>query len=129
MSHPGPEPAPDQPGDRQAHRALPIPDYRMSLAAERTYLAYLRTGLALTAAGVAVVAALPGASASVLRRCLGMGLVLVGAAIFVAARPRWSAVTRAMERGEPLPPARVAPWVAVVLVGAAIASAVIVLIA
>lgn len=29
-------------------------DYRMSLAAERTYLAYPRTGLALTAAGVAV---------------------------------------------------------------------------
>jgi uncharacterized membrane protein YidH (DUF202 family) len=39
------------------------PDYRMSLAAGRTYLAYLRTGLALTAAGVAVVAALPHAHA------------------------------------------------------------------
>ncbi|MDT4977714.1 MAG: hypothetical protein QOG98_3472, partial [Pseudonocardiales bacterium] len=37
------------------------PDYRMSLAAERTYLAYLRTGLALLAAGVAVVGALPDA--------------------------------------------------------------------
>ena len=39
------------------------PDYRMSLAAERTYLAYLRTGLALTAAGVAVAGAFPQAGA------------------------------------------------------------------
>ena len=35
------------------------PDYRTSLAAERTYLAYVRTALALLAAGVAVAGALP----------------------------------------------------------------------
>src|SRR3954447_5563590 len=79
------------------------PDYRMSLAAERTYLAYLRTGLALTAAGVAVAAALPHAHVVGLRRALGVGLILAGAAVFVTSRPRWAAIVRAMERNEPLP--------------------------
>ena len=81
-------------------------DYRMSLVAERTYLAYLRTGLALTAAGVAVAAALPNAGAIDLRRVIGVCLVVLGAAIFVVARTRWTAVVRAMERGQPLPRAR-----------------------
>ena len=35
------------------------PDYRMTLAAERTYLAYARTALAFMAGGVAVAGALP----------------------------------------------------------------------
>jgi uncharacterized membrane protein YidH (DUF202 family) len=63
------------------------PDYRMSLAAERTYLAYLRTGLALMAAGVGVgvAAALPDAGAKPYRRVLGIGLVFGGGAVLVAA--------------------------------------------
>ena len=81
-------------------------DYRMTLAAERTYLAYLRTGLALTAAGVAVAGALPSAGAVDFRRALGVGIVLLGAAVFVVARTRWTAVVRAMEHGQPLPRAR-----------------------
>ncbi|MDT4961149.1 MAG: putative rane protein [Pseudonocardiales bacterium] len=60
------------------------PDYRMSLAAERTYLAYLRTGLALLAAGVAVVGALPDAGAQLLRRCVGLVLVGVGGTVLAA---------------------------------------------
>ena len=88
--------------DRHAPSGPPV-DYRMSLAAERTYLAYLRTGLALTAACVAVAGALPSAGAVDLRRVLGVGLVVLGAAIFVVARTRWTAVVRAMERGQPLP--------------------------
>lgn len=79
------------------------PDYRMSLAAERTYLAYLRTGLALTAAGVAVAAALPQAGAATLRRVIGVVLVLTGAAVCAEGRRRWRAVERAMRRNEPLP--------------------------
>ena len=52
------------------------PDPRLTLAAERTYLAYLRTGLALLAAGVAVATALPGAGSPRLRTVLGCVLVL-----------------------------------------------------
>jgi inner membrane protein YidH len=104
-------------------------DYRMSLAAERTYLAYLRTGLAMTAAGVAVVAALPDANAVTLRRVLGAGLVLAGAAVFATARPRWAAVVRAMERGDPLPRTSLLTLLAVVLTAGAAASLIVVLVA
>jgi putative membrane protein len=103
------------------------PDYRMSLALERTYLAYLRTGLALLAAGVAVAAALPDAGAPGLRRALGLALVLVGGAVLAAARPRWVAVDRAMRRGEPMPVSVAARSLGWVLVAAAVAAGVVVL--
>jgi putative membrane protein len=105
------------------------PDYRMSLAAERTYLAYVRTGLALTAAGVAVAGALPDAGAETLRRVLGIALVVIGGALFAAARPRWAAVSRAMQRGEPLPPPRLGLGLSVVLVFAAVAAVVVAILA
>jgi len=103
------------------------PDYRMSLALERTYLAYLRTGLALLAAGVAVAGALPNAGAPGLRRALGLALVLVGGTVLAAARPRWAAVDRAMRRGQPLPSSRVAHSLGWMLVAAAVAAGVVVL--
>lgn len=99
----------------------------MSLAAERTYLAYIRTGLALLAAGVAVVGALPHAGAEVLRRVIGVGLVIVGGTVLAAARPRWSTVIRAMRTGQPLPSARLIGMVAWVLTAAAAAAVVVVL--
>jgi inner membrane protein YidH len=105
------------------------PDYRMSLAAERTYLAYLRTGLAMTAAGVAVAAALPQAHALGLRRVLGAGLVIAGGAVFIAARPRWAAVARAMERGEPLPRSPLTTGLAIALAVAAVGALIVVLLA
>lgn len=111
------EPNPTPPGDQL--------DYRMSLAAERTYLAYVRTGLALTAAGVAVAGALPDAGAETLRRVLGVALVVVGGGVFGFARPRWAAVIRAMQRGEPLPPPLLGLGLSVVLVFAAIAAVVV----
>jgi putative membrane protein len=105
------------------------PDYRMSLAAERTYLAYVRTGLALTAAGVAVAGALPHAGAETLRRVLGIALVVIGGAVFASARPRWAAVTQAMQRGEPLPPPRLGLGLSVVLVFAAAAAVAVAILA
>ena len=107
--------------DGSAQRAGEVePDYRMSLAAERTYLAYVRTALALLAGGVAVVGALPDAGHLALRRAIG--LVLVGAGLFVAgtARARWRHVDAAMRRGDPLPVSRatVPVTVAIVLAGA-----------
>jgi putative membrane protein len=105
------------------------PDYRMSLAAERTYLAYLRTGLAVLAAGVAVVGALPSAGAEALRRGIGAGLVVVGATVLAAARPRWAAIDRAMKRGEPLPRSPIVQSIGLVLVAAAVAAFVFVLVA
>lgn len=82
------------------------PDYRMSLAAERTYLAYVRTSLALLAGGVAVVAALPEAGALTLRRGIGVILVLMGVSVAATAYARWREVDRAMRHGGPLPRSR-----------------------
>jgi putative membrane protein len=75
----------------------------MSLAAERTYLAYLRTGLALMASGVGVAGALPDAGAHTLRRVIGVVLVLAGAGVLIESRRRWTAVERAMRLSLPLP--------------------------
>lgn len=102
------------------------PDYRMSLAAERTYLAYLRTGLALTAAGVALAGALPNAGAETFRRVLGLCVVLVGAAVSAESRRRFNAVQRAMRRGEPLPKTPALQVFGWILVGVACAAAVLV---
>jgi putative membrane protein len=105
----------------------PHADYRMSLAAERTYLAYLRTGLALLAAGVAVAGALSNAGARDLRRAVGLVLVVVGCAVLAAARPRWAAVEHAMRRGEPLPPAGVVRHLGLILAVIGIAACIIVI--
>ena len=96
------------------------PDYRMSLAAERTYLAYVRTSLALLAAGVAVVGALPDAGHEGLRRVIGLVLVATGLLVTATARLRWRAVDQAMRHGRPLPRA---PVTTVLTAGTLVAAA------
>ena len=58
------------------------PDYRFSLANERTFLAWLRTGLALVGGGLAVAQFLPG---DLLPVVLGVILLIPGtcAALFM----------------------------------------------
>lgn len=104
------------------------PDYRMSLAAERTYLAYLRTGLALTASGVAVAGAFPEAGALLLRRVVGVVLVLSGAGIAWGGRRRFRAVQAAMRRGEPLPGTGLVQALGWVLVAVALTAAALVVV-
>jgi putative membrane protein len=100
----------------------------MSLAAERTYLAYVRTSLALLAGGVAVVGALPEAGHAGLRRAIGCLLVLVGLVVAFEARRRWRQVDSAMRRGEALPRTRLGTSVtAGVLVAGLLALAFVVL--
>ena len=94
------------------------PDYRMSLAAERTYLAYIRTSLAMLAAGVAVVGAFADSGHVALRRVTGIVLVTVGLLVAVTARSRWRQIDSAMRSGAPLPRSRAA-----VLLGVGVALA------
>jgi putative membrane protein len=86
------------------------PDYRFTLANERTFLAWLRTALALLAAAVAVVQLVPEFSVAGARHVLG-GL-LAGLAVITAGAGvlRWEQVDRAIRRGLPLPRHRI-PWV------------------
>lgn len=103
------------------------PDYRASLAAERTYLAYLRTGLALIVAGVALAGALPQAGAATARRVLGVVVICLGGAVVANARQRWAAVRAAMRQSQPLPAPRFADALSWALVVIAIAAAAIAL--
>ena len=78
------------------------PDYRFSLANERTLLAWLRTTLALLAAGVAVDVVDIGVP-DPMTRALAAMLLTLGALCPLLAFARWAMAERAMRRGEPLP--------------------------
>ncbi|NYV74195.1 YidH family protein [Streptomyces sp. UH6] len=81
------------------------PDYRFSLANERTFLAWLRTALALVGGGFAVDQFLPGLRWG-WRVGLACALLAVGAVCAVRAVDRWVRCELAMRRGEDLPPTR-----------------------
>jgi putative membrane protein len=103
------------------------PDYRMSLASERTYLAYIRTSLALIAAGVAVVSLLSDGHVG-LRRTVAIVLIGLGSVIAIAARFRWRQIDAAMRRGEPMPGTFLGPLIAVSMVAVGVLALVLVLV-
>lgn len=79
------------------------PDYRFTLANERTFLAWIRTALSLLAGGVAVVQFLPDLGPRGVRLVLGIILVAVAALLAGTAYHRWFRVQRAMRLGQALP--------------------------
>jgi putative membrane protein len=79
------------------------PDYRYTLANERTFLAYIRTALGLDAAGLAAAQFLR-PSGTHIREGIAILLVVLGIVVAVLSYRRWATVDRAMRRGAPLPP-------------------------
>lgn len=65
------------------------PDYRFTLANERTFLAWIRTALALLAGAVGIDQFSPQLSSPVLRHSLALCLVVGGAALGGLAWYRW----------------------------------------
>jgi putative membrane protein len=92
------------------------PDYRFSLANERTFLAWLRTGLALIAGGLAVAQFLPPMPVPHLREGLAVALLLLGGTVAVRAVDHWARTERAIRLGQELPASRF-PAVLALLVG------------
>ncbi|MFC3504918.1 YidH family protein [Micromonospora krabiensis] len=82
------------------------PDYRFSLANERTFLAWLRTGLALVAGGLAAAQFLPPLPLRHLREAIAIALLLLGGTVAVRAVDRWARTERAIRLGEELPASR-----------------------
>ena len=82
------------------------PDYRFSLANERTFLAWIRTGLALVGGGLAVAQFLPPLAVPHLREIFALGLIGVGAACALRAVDHWVRCEIAMRKGKPLPTSR-----------------------
>ncbi len=80
------------------------PDYRFTLANERTFLAWIRTSLALTAAGAAVTSLLPQLGERGTRAALGLVLLLLAMTVAAASYRRWDRNERALRLGTALPP-------------------------
>ena len=79
------------------------PDYRFTLANERTLLAWLRTALALVAGGVAVATYAPELGTPGGSGAVAFGLVLIGLGTAVGGYRRWRANEDAMRADRPLP--------------------------
>ncbi|MGW4463145.1 YidH family protein [Micromonospora sp. NPDC004704] len=88
------------------HQVGTRPDYRFSLANERTFLAWLRTGLALIAGGLAIAQFLPPLPLSHLREAISVALLVLGGAVALHAVDRWVRTERAIRLGTELPPSR-----------------------
>ncbi|MEU9238026.1 DUF202 domain-containing protein [Streptomyces shenzhenensis] len=101
------------------------PDYRFSLANERTFLAWLRTALALIGGGFAVDQFLPHLGRS---WRIGLALALLGAGVLCSLRAvnHWMRCERAMRRGEDLPVSRFPALLSVVIAVVAVAMVVVV---
>ncbi len=107
------------------------PDYRFTLANERTLLSWVRTALSLIAAAVAVVKLVPPFGLPGAREAAGVLLAAAGLLAAALGSYRYRTVQRTMRRGGPLPtggalllvPAAVAVVGTLVLVAALLGSA------
>ena len=104
------------------------PDYRFSLANERTFLAWIRTALALLAGGVLLdqFSTKLGPHAAILSLAIALGSLaaLLGAMAYV----RWRANEIAMRHSRPLPGTMAIPLIAAITVGVGAAIAVLLVI-
>ena len=82
------------------------PDYRFTLANERTYLAYLRTALACYAGGLSAVQFLDLGPDRWPARTIGIVLVTAGIVTTAGAFRRWQLNLTAMRTGGSLPVTR-----------------------
>jgi putative membrane protein len=113
-------PAPSLTGVPVSEEPPGHPDYRFTLANERTLLAWLRTALGLVAGGVAVATYAPDLGVRWGSTAVALALVLVGMLTLVSGYRRWRANEAAIAAGRPLPssrqPATVTAAVAAVVV-------------
>ena len=79
------------------------PDYRFTLANERTFLAWIRTALALSAGGLAALTLLDDVRGHEL---LGVALLIISFLTAATSYRRWALNEQAMRLGVPLQPSR-----------------------
>ncbi|WP_024793230.1 YidH family protein [Tomitella biformata] len=89
------------------------PDYRFTLANERTFLAWIRTALGLVAGGVVVHQLIEPLKNSAARTVIALGCVVLAILVSGAAYFHWRSVQQAMRRSEPLPGSLLVPVLAI----------------
>lgn len=90
------------------------PDYRFTLANERTFLAWIRTALALLAGGVLLHQFATELDPRIVVTALSVGLGVVAAVLSVVSYTRWRANEIAIRHQRPLPFSWVLPALAAV---------------
>jgi putative membrane protein len=105
---------------REIREVGTTPDYRFSLANERTFLAWIRTGLALIAGGLAVAQFLEPLPVRHLRETLAIVPIALGAGCALRAIDHWIRCEIAMRRGEPLPQSKFPGFLALAVVVSAL---------
>lgn len=88
------------------------PDYRFSLANERTFLAWIRTALSLLAGGVLLEQFAPVLHPRAVAAGLALGLAALAAVLCGLAYQRWKANEIAMRLDRPLPATPAIPLLA-----------------
>lgn len=79
------------------------PDYRFSLANERTFLAWIRTSLALIAGALAIDQLAPSIAPGPVRIALCVVLAILGAGLAALSYRRWGQMEAAMRNDRELP--------------------------
>lgn len=102
------------------------PDYRFSLANERTFLAWIRTALGFLAAGVGLDQLAPDLATPQLRAGISLLLCLFSAGLAVYGYVRWLRTEKAMRLRQDLPYTHSLQMISLMM--AAIAVAVMVLV-
>ena len=97
------------------------PDYRFTLANERTFLAWIRTALALIAGGVALVQLVPSFGVTDAREVLSLFLVACGGLLAALSVRHWQRVQDAMRHDADLPVSALPVLLAAALLVVAIA--------
>src|SRR3569833_2626905 len=88
------------------------PDYRFSLANERTFLAWIRTSLAIVACAIGIDQFASHLGSAQLRLVLSIALLVVGGTLGGVAYTRWARAERAMRQETDLPLSLLLPFLA-----------------
>jgi len=89
------------------------PDYRFSLANERTFLAWIRTSLAFLAAAIGLDQLAPNLATPAVRESVSLALCLFAALLACYAYLRWAANEKAMRANVDLPYTKVLSLVSI----------------
>ena len=89
------------------------PDYRFSLANERTFLAWIRTAIAFLAAAIGLDQLAPNLATPVVREILSLILCLFAALLALCAYIRWVSNEKAMRHKVDLPYSNILPVVSI----------------